>query len=265
MAKFVWQPQGQEPMAFAIRQERVAVGRDANNDIRLPDAAVSPRHAVIITRTGLSTVHDLNSGNGTWVNGKRVESQTLRHGDAVQFGRLAMQFMDEPMAAARPSGPDMPALPAMPNPNATGAFSAQTATRQRPPDAPDLEELDRLMGSIRTYRSSEEQQQAQKREEMLQEWKKAMEYCTALKARLGSDPRVRFFEISDRRNEVVIRIERVAGQPTQLLMLTWGHNDQRDRLHDGIWLRQPLQADKRYEKCTDVMRDLVTTVAHLLV
>lgn len=281
MAKLVWQPPGQESMAFALRQERVAVGRDAGNDIRLPEAAVSSRHAVIITRMNLSTVHDLNSSNGTWLNGKRVESETLKHGDVVQFGRLSMTYIDEAGAITASQQArrgttqreetvriGMP-KPAMPSANATGSFRATGAFNlvgpQHAPDAPDLSELDRLMGAIRTYRSGEDKQAAQQRELMLQEWKKVMDYCVALKTRLSSEPRVRYFEISDRRNEVVIRVERVAGQPTQLLMLTWGHIEQRERAHDGIWMRQPAHPDKRYEKCADVMRDLVTTIAHMLV
>ena len=276
MAKFVWQPPGQEPMAFAIRQERVAVGRDAGNDVRLPESAVSARHAVVITRMGISTVHDLNSSNGTWINGKRVESQQLQHGDVVQFGRLSMTYIDESDASSSRQPPRLgttqrdatvsltaaPPRPSMANANATGAFMAPPPMHAH--DAPDLGELDRLMGSIRSYRSVEQKQQDQKREEMLAEWKKVMGYSGALKTRLANETRVRYFEISDRRNEVVVRIERVAGQPTQLLMLTWGHMEQRDRAQDGIWMRQPGQADKRFEKCADVMRELVTTIAHML-
>lgn len=276
MAKFVWQPPGQEPLAFAIRQERVAVGRDAGNDIRLPEPAVSARHAVIITRMGISTVHDLNSSNGTWINGKRIESQPLRHGDTVQFGRLAMNYIDESNSST-PSVPGQagstlksPTVtmsgvaqpPALPKLNATGAFQAPGS--QLPPEAPDLSELDRLLGSIRSYRSGEQQQTEQKRAEMLVEWGKIMHYCQALKAKLSAEPRVRYFEVSERRNEVVVRIERAPGQPTQLLMLTWGHIELRERAQDGIWMRQPGLADKRFEKCADATRELVTAVAHLL-
>ncbi len=283
MAKFVWQPPGQETMAFAIRQERVAVGRDAGNDIRLPEPAVSSRHAVVITRMNTSTVHDLNSSNGTWINGQRVESQQLKHGDVVQFGRLSMTFIDESSAASAPSqgrrgstqrdatvilkdiAPPIPTASRFANSGSfdvTGAFQAAAAAP--PPDAPDLSDLDRLMGAIRTYRSGEDRQSAEKREQMQREWQKVMGYCTALKTRLATEPRVRYFEISDRRNEVVIRIERVTGQPTQLVMLSWGHVEQRERVADGIWMRQPTVADKRYEKCADVMRDLVTAIAHML-
>lgn len=274
MAKFVWQPQGQEPMAFAITQERVAVGRDAGNDIRLPEPAVSSRHAVVITRMGQATVHDLNSSNGTWVNGKRIESQKLNHGDVVQFGRLSMTFVDESGAVSTHSrgstqrdatvsiGVRPPPAAVNLNPNATGAFAA--APSAPIPNAPDVSELDRLLGAIRQYRSGEDQEVVKKRELMLQEWGQLMQYCAALKIRLASETRVRYFEISERRNEVVIRIERTPGQPTALLMLTWGHLDRRDRPADGIWFRQPGQPDKRYEKCPEASRELVSTIAHML-
>lgn len=264
-------------MAFAIRQERVAIGRDAGNDIRLPEPAVSSRHAVVITRMGQSTMHDLNSSNGTWINGHKIESQPLKHGDVVQFGRLSMTFIDESDAASAPASGQSgntqrdanikvgaPPQPGKAGFTATGAHH-QMPGAKAPPQAPDLGELDRLMGAIREYRKGESQQNEKKREEMFQEWQKVMGYCTALKTRLSSEPRVRFFEVSERRNEVVIRVEAVVGQPTQMIMLTWGHAEQRERALDGVWMRQPGQLDKRYEKCADVMRDLVPTIAHMLV
>jgi hypothetical protein len=275
MAKFVWQPPDQEPLAFAIRQERVAVGRDAGNDLRIPESAVSARHAVVITRMGISTVHDLNSSNGTWVNGKRIESQALRHGDTVQFGRLKMHFIDETMAASPSSSQDgltnpLPSAATVTlrdraaNPHATGAFRAAAAAPQQPPAGPDLSELDRLMGSIRSHRSSEQQQSDQRLVELRAEWQKVMDYCQALKAKLAHETRVRFFEVSERRNEVVIRIERRPGQPTQLLMLTFGHQDIRGPAADGLWLRLAGSPDKRFDKCAEATRELVTHIAHLL-
>ncbi len=277
MAKFVWQPPGQEPLAFAIRQERVAVGRDAVNDIRLPEPAISSRHAVVITRMGVSTVHDLNSSNGTWINGKKIESQQLKHGDIVQFGRMSMTFVDE-SGAASAAGSRLgttqrdatvtlgveAAAPVLARHASTGNFQISPPPQVQP-EAPDIADLDRLMGAIREFRSSENQSNAQKRDEMFLEWKKAVSYCTALKSRLNSEPRVRYFEISERRNEIVVRVESARDQTMKLIMLSWGHMDQREKPADGIWFRQPLQVDKRYEKCADVMRDLVTTIAHMLV
>lgn len=273
MAKLVWQPQGQEPMAFAIRQERVAVGRDHGNDIRLPEPAVSARHAVIITRAGRSTLHDLNSSNGTWVNGKRVESQELLDSDVVQFGRLSMHFVDEASATvsrlSQRGGTQRDATVSIGPPQAAplthgqGAFQG-AGPAAAPPEGPELEELDRLLGSIRGYRQSEAQDQRKRGEELQQEWLKVIGYCTALKARLQSEPKVRFFEVSERRSEVLIRIERTPSQPTQLIMLTLGHMERREKQVDGIWLRQPGQADHRFDKCADAMRELLTIIAHMV-
>ncbi len=270
MAKLVWQLEGQAPIAFAIRQERVAVGRDTSNDIRLAESAISSQHAVIITHMGSSTLHDLGSRNGSWVNGKRIESQLLRHGDVVQFGRLAMNFIDESFAATPQSGTDATQRDATKvigsgaaNPtNARGAIKA--GMPPLPPGTPDFAELDRLIGSIRSHRNSGDQEVASQRAEMMAEWKKLMAYCTALKARLASEPRVRFFEISERRNEVVIRVEHTTGQSIQSVMLSWGHIEQRARGGDGIWLRAPPLPDRHYEKCDAAARDLVAAVAHLL-
>lgn len=265
MAKFVWQPEGGEPLAFAIRQERVAIGRDAGNDIRIPEPAVSARHAVVITRSGASTVHDLNSSNGTWVNGKRIDSHPLKHGDSVQFGRLQMSFVDETMASSDPRIGATERNPTLVVNQKTANAEARGAARpQAPPAGPDLSELDRLVGSIRSHRSSEQQMDAHRQDELKLEWKKVMDYCVALKGKLAAENRVRYFEVSDRRNEVVIRVERQPGQPTQLLMLTLGHQEIRGRAADGIWLRQAGSPDKRYEKCVDATRDLVTSIAHLL-
>lgn len=266
MAKLVWQPPGQEPMAFSIAQERVTVGRDAGNDIRLPESAVSARHAVIMTRMGVSTVHDLNSSNGTWINEKSIASQQLHHGDVVQFGRLAMTFLEA--ADTPPTHRPVPESPPQAKVPMTAGISPPPAVGhaypQRPLDAPEVDEIDRLLGSIRSHRSDEETEQQRKREEMLAEWKKVMDYCATLKTRLGNQPRVRYFEISDRRNEVIIRFERAAGQPTQQLLLSWGHMERRGIGADGIWMRRHSQPDKRYETCADAMRDLVTLIAHML-
>jgi len=102
MVKLVWKVPGQAPLAFPLRQERVSVGRDAGNDIRLPEPAVSSRHATIIRKAGRVVLHDLKSSNGTWVNGARIDNQELVHGDMVAFGRVVMSFVDEDMEAPPP-------------------------------------------------------------------------------------------------------------------------------------------------------------------
>ena len=57
---------------LALDKERVTIGRHADNDIALNDKAVSGHHAVVITILSDSFLEDLDSTNGTLVNGKQV-------------------------------------------------------------------------------------------------------------------------------------------------------------------------------------------------
>ncbi len=78
---------------FELRNEIVTVGRHEASDVLLDDVSVS-RHHCIFTRTasGRFTVRDLNSLNGTYVNGKRVEETALQSSDEVQVGKFKLIF-----------------------------------------------------------------------------------------------------------------------------------------------------------------------------
>ena len=77
---------------FELEDEVLGLGRDVSNAIQLHDTEVSRRHA-IIRRTGDSySLTDLGSSNGTFVNGKRVDTHELISGDEVQLGSTQMLF-----------------------------------------------------------------------------------------------------------------------------------------------------------------------------
>ncbi len=78
---------------FELTNEIVTVGRHEASDVLLDDVSVS-RHHGIFTRTasGRYTVRDLNSLNGTYVNGARVDETTLHSGDEVQIGKFKLIF-----------------------------------------------------------------------------------------------------------------------------------------------------------------------------
>jgi len=74
-------------------EESSRVGRHDESLIVLDDVSVSRHHAVFTrTASGRVTVRDLNSLNGTYVNGQRVEEAILRSGDEVQIGKFKMIF-----------------------------------------------------------------------------------------------------------------------------------------------------------------------------
>ncbi len=77
---------------LVLDKERVSIGRHADNDICLNDKAVSGHHAVIITILSDSFLEDLDSTNGTLVNGKQIAKHPLSNGDTVSIGRNSLRY-----------------------------------------------------------------------------------------------------------------------------------------------------------------------------
>ena len=69
------------------------LGRSALNDVVLNSTFASRRHAVIVVESAFTTIRDLQSLNGTFVNGVRVETQALAEGDIVQRGGCELRFL----------------------------------------------------------------------------------------------------------------------------------------------------------------------------
>jgi pSer/pThr/pTyr-binding forkhead associated (FHA) protein len=77
---------------YPIRKDDVTVGRDSTNVVALNDPDVSRHHAQIVARDGAHLVVDLNSTNGTHVNGKRVKEAPLRKGDTLLIGSTVLTY-----------------------------------------------------------------------------------------------------------------------------------------------------------------------------
>jgi pSer/pThr/pTyr-binding forkhead associated (FHA) protein len=77
---------------YPVRASGTTIGRTADSDIRLSDELASRRHARIEQRNSEFVITDLNSTNGTYVNGRRVHQQPLRGGDEIRVGRIQMRF-----------------------------------------------------------------------------------------------------------------------------------------------------------------------------
>ena len=66
---------------------KLSIGRHSENDIVLKDMGVSRHHATVEGREQKLLVFDTGSKNGTIVNGTKVESAELHHGDIVKIGK----------------------------------------------------------------------------------------------------------------------------------------------------------------------------------
>ena len=94
MARLVLSLDGQLLAEYNMSRERYTIGRLPDNDIRIDNAAVSGHHALIINILNDSFLEDLNSTNGTYVNGKIIKKHALQHGDVITVGHHALRFIE---------------------------------------------------------------------------------------------------------------------------------------------------------------------------
>jgi pSer/pThr/pTyr-binding forkhead associated (FHA) protein len=94
MARLVLHLDGQVLAEYNMSKERYTVGRLPDNDIRIDNPAVSGHHALVINILNDSFLKDLNSTNGTYVNGKIIKKHALQHGDVITVGHHALRFVD---------------------------------------------------------------------------------------------------------------------------------------------------------------------------
>ncbi len=86
MAKLVLSSGGSIVYQCFLDKARVNIGRAPHNQVVIDDPAVGEEHAVIIPVGNDHILQNLQSVNGTLVNGSRVVRQILQHGDVMQFG-----------------------------------------------------------------------------------------------------------------------------------------------------------------------------------
>jgi pSer/pThr/pTyr-binding forkhead associated (FHA) protein len=80
---------------YNMSKERYTIGRLPDNDVRIDNPAVSGHHSLVINILNDSFLEDLNSTNGTYVNGKLVKKHALQHGDVITIGHHQLRYVDE--------------------------------------------------------------------------------------------------------------------------------------------------------------------------
>ena len=98
MAKLVVLTDSLKGLSHELKVERTTVGRVEDNTFQIAEASVSSHHCEILLKGNDVVVKDLNSTNGTFINGERVptgQARPLSLGDTVRFG--AVELMVEPL------------------------------------------------------------------------------------------------------------------------------------------------------------------------
>ena len=81
-----------------MTKERYTIGRLPDNDVRIDNPSVSGHHCLIINILNDSFLEDLNSTNGTYVNGKLIKKHALQNGDTITIGHHQLRYVDSQAA-----------------------------------------------------------------------------------------------------------------------------------------------------------------------
>lgn len=274
---------------------QLTIGRRPDNNVVIDNAYTALRHAVVGFADGRHYIEDLKTTHGTRVNGAAVRQAPLRHGDIILIGLQRLEFIDPPMARTPPPAPlRRPAVapapaavnpPSPPSPPPTpaaappslppapaGPFDLPLLTAL--PDAPSERLppadpapgglLDQLVGSIRSHREREQQEREEAQARLRSEWDQTVSYAEQLKLKLDGDPRVHYFAISRRNNDIIIRSQRAADLPVTFTQLSMDHPEDKGHALTGIWLRRTGQADRCYPSAREAVSELVRELAYLV-
>jgi hypothetical protein len=245
MAKLTVQIKG-ELKEFSLGSFLLSIGRRPDNNIVLDDKFVSASHAVVGFDADRHYVEDLKSSNGTLLNGAPVQRAPLKDGDVLTVGTHEIRFVEQ---AAKP-------IPLPGAPPATAIDPSATA---------EAELLDELIGSIRTHRERERSEREASAARIRGEWGKVLQLAEQLKDKIGGDPRVKYFGIDRKAEDVMIRIQRYASSPPSTIVIARRHPDYRgDHVLQGIWLLRSGEPERCLPSAQAIATEVVRELAFLL-
>lgn len=100
MAKLILSIEGATLKEIPLTKGRTTIGRRPQNDIQIDNLAISGEHAVLAMIGNDAFIEDINSTNGTFVNGRQVKKQLLQNGDTIELGKYSLKYVSE---AAQPA------------------------------------------------------------------------------------------------------------------------------------------------------------------
>jgi hypothetical protein len=102
MARLVVLSEGFTGLSHELKGEKTTVGRVDDNTFAVPEPSVSSHHCELVQRGSDLLVRDLNSTNGTFINGEQVTEAVLKPGHILRLGQLEMRFEAGAVAGAAP-------------------------------------------------------------------------------------------------------------------------------------------------------------------
>jgi pSer/pThr/pTyr-binding forkhead associated (FHA) protein len=109
MAKLVIQNQGMTGRACELHTDRTTIGRVEDNTFQIADPSVSSHHCEVHLRGSDIFIRDLNSTNGSFINGNKIEESVLKPGEVLRLGQVELKLEVEGAAATAPAPGSTPA------------------------------------------------------------------------------------------------------------------------------------------------------------
>ncbi len=85
---------------MVLEKERTTIGRKPHNDIQIDNLAISGDHAAIVTILNDAFLEDMNSTNGTYVNGQPIKKHVLQTNDVIELGKYRLKYIADGGAPA---------------------------------------------------------------------------------------------------------------------------------------------------------------------
>jgi predicted component of type VI protein secretion system len=130
MAKLVVLTQSMAGRSYDLATERTTVGRVEDNAFQIEEPSVSSRHCEILLRGSDIVIKDLNSTNGTFINGEKISESVLKPGQTLRLGNVELK-LDTPGAPPAPAS--APASSASAPAAPSGAPAAPATSPASPP------------------------------------------------------------------------------------------------------------------------------------
>jgi predicted component of type VI protein secretion system len=90
---FLMRDPGKADRVLVWDTRTLSIGRSSENDLTIEDEEISRKHAMLLNENGVCEIGDYRTGNGTFVNGERVDQkQSIKPGDVIGIGKLQLEF-----------------------------------------------------------------------------------------------------------------------------------------------------------------------------
>ena len=101
MPRLVVLSEGLTGRSHELKAERTTVGRVEDNTFQIPDASVSSHHCEILLKGSDIVIRDLNSTNGTFINGQQITEATLKPSQILRLGQIEVRLEGDQSPAAQ--------------------------------------------------------------------------------------------------------------------------------------------------------------------